>query len=366
MNTQPKLTDSQQKTQSSFLSLQVITASCHAILNTTFIVPAVKPVWFDDLNSKLDAAKANASDWINNIAPDLTAGIPNQVIDYAATFQASIEAIKELYQQNPTASGKDNPIVKQAAAILSNLSAEVEGKVSNVDTMSQRLTDWGNKMQKSHDDLSTGAGAIQNTLIDLQTDIGKMDNAIKNNLDAIQQLNKNLVYAQVAVGVGIFMLVAGVALCVATAGTASVVAGGVAALGAAAIIGGAVTWGVLQKQIDDDYADIAKEQKQKAADQQQIVALKGIAMATNQAVSFIETATNTLSDFRTGWSLYKDELIGVQDKLDKGASMSSLVMEKVFADAAQNEWTLAVEFAQQLVNAKPDVQSKDVPLPQAA
>jgi len=89
-------------------------------------------------------------------------------------------------------------------------------------------------------------------------------------------------------------------------------------------------------------------------------------MATNQAVSFIETATNTLSDFRTSWTLYKDELVGVQDKLDKGAAMSSLVMEKVFADAARNEWSLAVEFAQQLVNAKPDVDSKNIPLNPAA
>lgn len=90
-----------------------------------------------------------------------------------------------------------------------------------------------------------------------------MNNAIDNNRAAIEKLNKDLVYAQVAVGVGIFMLVAGVALTVATAGTAAAVSGGIAAVGAASIIAGGVTWGVLQNQIDDDYDSIAQEQKQK-------------------------------------------------------------------------------------------------------
>lgn len=360
MTTQQKLTDSQQKTQASFLSLQVITASCHAVLNTTFTPPDQKPDWFDDLNAKLDTAKANASDWIDNIAPQLTASIPNQVIDYATTFDASIQAIQDLYKQDPTASGKDNPTVKQAMQILNNLSTQVNDKVTDVSKMSDRLKEWGQKMQKSHDDLSKGAGSIQNSIVDLQTDVQKMDNAIQNNLNAIKELNKQLVYAQIAVGVGIFMLVAGVALTIATAGTAAVVAGGVAAVGAAAIIGGGVTWGVIQHKIDEDYSAIAEEQKQKAADQRQIIALKGIAMATDQAITSIETATNALSDFRTAWALYQDELTGVVDKLNQGASMSSIIMEKVLAEAAQNEWNVALQFAQDLVKAKPKVETKKV------
>ncbi len=97
-------------------------------------------------------------------------------------------------------------------------------------------------MQAAHDDLVNGATNIQKTIIDLQTDIESMNNAIDNNRAAIEKLNKDLVYAQVAVGVGIFMLVAGVALTVATAGTAAAVSGGIAAVGAASIIAGGVTW----------------------------------------------------------------------------------------------------------------------------
>lgn len=41
--------DLNQKTQTSFMTLHIITSACHALLNTTFIAPSPKPSWFDDL-----------------------------------------------------------------------------------------------------------------------------------------------------------------------------------------------------------------------------------------------------------------------------------------------------------------------------
>ncbi|HAS3213110.1 TPA: non-hemolytic enterotoxin lytic component L1, partial [Vibrio cholerae] len=201
---------------------------------------------------------------------------------------------------------------------------------------------------------------IQKTIIDLQTDIESMNNAIDNNRAAIEKLNKDLVYAQVAVGVGIFMLVAGVALTVATAGTAAAVSGGIAAVGAASIIAGGVTWGVLQNQIDDDYDSIAQEQKQKAEDQQQIIALQGLSNASSAVVSAIETSTSVLSDFETTWTVFGNELDDVVTKLNNGASMQSIIMEKVMSDAAKNEWDDAVELAKQLASAKIAIETKEL------
>ncbi|WP_419834810.1 alpha-pore-forming cytotoxin MakA [Endozoicomonas atrinae] len=354
------LNDTQQTTQSSFLAVHVITAQCHAILNTQFTPPDVKPDWFDDLNAKLDTAKTVAKDWIDNLAPEVSASIPAQIIDYGATFSASVDAIHTLYEQDPSASGADNATVVQVKAIMENLSTEVGKKQAVVTAMQSKLTDWGTRMQSAHDDLVNGATNIQKTIVDLKTDIESMDNAIANNRSAIEKLNKDLVYAQVAVGVGVFMLVAGVALTVATAGTAAYVSGGIAALGVSSIVAGAVTWGVIQGEINDDYDKIADEQKQKAADQQQIVALQGLSNASSAVVSAIELSTSTLSDFETTWKLFGDELQGVIDKLDSGAGMSSIIMEKVMTDAAKNEWDDAVELAKELAGATVSVESKDI------
>lgn len=364
---QKKLNPVQQSTQSSFLATTLITAQCHAILNTQFTPPEVKPDWFDDLSAKLDTAKSVAREWVDDIGPSVSASIPSSVINFDATFQASIDAVHELYKQDPTARGKDNPTVQQASEIMKNLSGEVGSIEGTIKDMNGKLSAWGDKMQAAHDELVTGASSIQKTIIDLQTDIQSMDTAIANNRAAIEKLSQDLVYAQVAVGVGIFMLVAGVALTVATAGAAAVVAGGVAALGVAAIIAGAVTWGVLQHQIDDDYGKIAQEQKQKSADQQQIVALQGLSTASSLVVTAIETSTKVLSDFETTWTVFGNEVQDVIDKLNSGASMDSIIMEKVMSDAAKNEWDDAVELAKQLASAKVQVEQKSLePAQQAA
>jgi len=48
-------TNTNSSTASGFASLQIVTASCHGVLNTQFIAPSPKPSWFDDLNAKLES-----------------------------------------------------------------------------------------------------------------------------------------------------------------------------------------------------------------------------------------------------------------------------------------------------------------------
>ena len=353
-----KLTDSQQKTQSAFLAVTLITGQCHAILNTQFTAPSKKPVWFDDLNTKLQAAKDCASEWINDLAPAVSASIPAKVIDYGTTFSACADQIYDLYNKDPNALGVDNKTVIQAKEVMTILSQQVASIRQDVSTTQDKLKTWGEKMQKAHDNLKNGAVSIQNTMTDLQTDIEHMDSAIKEYQDAIEGYNKALLAAELAVGIGIFLLVAGVVLCIATAGTAAVVAGGVAAVGAASIIAGAVTWGVTQAKINAAYADIAEERKEKTDDQQQIISLKALALSTDSAVTSMEASLTALSDFEVTWALYGDELDAVVKKLQLGASMKSIIAEKVMTEAALNEWDDAVELSKLLAGATISVDAK--------
>ncbi len=138
-----QLNPTQQTTQSAFLATTVITAQCHAILNTQFTPPTVKPDWFDDLSKKLDSAKLVAKQWIDDLGPQVSASIPSSVINFDATFQASIDAIHELYKADPTASGKDNTTVQQASQIMTALSSQVSGIEATVKGMNKELSDWG-------------------------------------------------------------------------------------------------------------------------------------------------------------------------------------------------------------------------------
>src|SRR5690348_12627829 len=354
----PAATDTNSNTASGFASLQIVTAACHGVLNTQFIAPSPKPSWFDDLNAKLDAAKVLANQWIDDIAPKLTASVPSHVIDYGTTYTALTDQIIDLLNKNPNAKGKDDPVVQQVFALISALHDEVETIITDVIGTQEQLKTWGDAMQKSHDDLFAGAANIQSLQIDLQADIGKMNSAIQGLQAQIDAENKAIVAGAMAIGVGLFALVVGIALAPVTGGASLIVSG----IGGAAIIGGAVTWGVMQAKINSQFAEIAEDQKRIADDKRQLIALQGLSLAANSAISSIATATSALSDVKVMWTMFQNDLQGTMNKLEKTDENLSAIVNKAYVIAAQKEWNLAVQFAQQLSGMSVPVQEKTLPM----
>jgi predicted nucleic acid-binding Zn-ribbon protein len=105
----------------------------------------------------------------------------------------------------------------------------------------------------------------------------------------------------------------------------------------------------MQSKIDKELGQIAEDNKTIADDQRQIVALRGLTLATNGAVSSISIATSALSDVKVMWKGFQGELQGTIDKLKKGEEALSTIVKKVDIKAAQKEWKLAEEFAQKLL-----------------
>ena len=343
-------------TSTGFASLQIVTAACHGVLNTQFIPPSPKPNWYDSLSRDLDGAKVLAHDWIDNISPKMTASIPSHVIDYATTYQALTDEIIDLLTKNPTAKGKDNPIVKQVFELIEALHDSIEPIIMDIDATQTRLTEWGKKMQQAHDDLFKGAANIQAAQIDLQAHIEKMNNAIKGLKDKIQTDNLIVAGGAATLAIGLTVAVVAVALAPVTAG-ASLVVAGIAGLAA---IGGGVTWGVMQHEIDKQFSEIAEDQKQIEADKRQLIALQGLSLSASAAVTSIATATRALSDVKVLWAFFQDELMGTMKKLGDANVELSAVVNKALVKAAQNEWHKAVGFAEQLVGKPVKVEVKSM------
>lgn len=348
----------QQNTQKSFVTLTMITQACHGILNTTFVSPKPKPKWFDGLNAKLDVVKTHASNWINTLAPSITGGVPLQVINYGTTFSALASQIMDIANANPDASGSDNKYVKEVHSLITALEGSVETIISNAEATSKQLENWGKLMQASHDELSTGAVNIQSTEVDLQAHINKMNQAIKTYKTDIANENEAIAAAAGGIGLGLLLLIAGIALAPETGGSSLLVAG----TGGLLIVGGAVTWGVMQDKINHQFDDIAKDQKALNDDERQIVALKGLATASSQSISYINTSTTNLSAFRTSWSVFQGELSAVKDKLQKGEESLQVIVSGAFTAAALKEWDAATEFAQSIADAKIKVAKKTLPM----
>lgn len=347
-------TDINDNSSQSFTAMQIVTASCHAVLNTQFIAPDPKPEWFDELNAELDAAKALATEWVDDLAPEMTAGIPSQVINYGTTYDALTQSIIEIADAHPTASGKDDTYVQEVFQLVDALHTELEKLIAQVGDMQDRLTDWGDRMQKAHDALQSGSASIQSAETDLQADINKMNNAIATLNATIKQQNEAIAVAAIGVGVGIFAMIAGVALAPVTGGYSLIAT----AVGAVTVVGGAVTWGVMQSKINDEFDEIAEDQKRLDADQRQIVALQGLSAAANSAVSSTALATQALSDVKTMWQAFKNDLKGVLDKLDDADESLMLIVNESFIKAAQTQWNLAVEYANDLTKMNMPVEAK--------
>jgi len=356
----PSPTDQlQQRTQTSFVTLNLITQACHGILNTTFTPPAdKKPAWFDDLKGKLDAAKVVAQNWIDDIAPDVTGGVPLQVIDYGTTFAAVAGQIQDIVKAHPDAQGADDPYVKQVHQLVGALVGEVGGMITNADATAKSLTKWGDKMQTAHNELSTGAVNIQKAESDLQVDVDKMNAAITSLQTMIHDENIAIAVSAGGIGLGLLLLVVGIALAPETGGGTLVLAG----TGGLLIVGGSVTWGIMQDKINKQFKEIAGDQAALDSDKRQLVALKGLDTASTQAINYTTSASNSLSDFRTSWTVFEGELKGVLSKLEKAESALSTILEGAFTQAAVNEWADATAFAQSLVDAKIQVPVKNLPM----
>jgi Bacillus haemolytic enterotoxin (HBL) len=358
MVTSPTSSNTDDKTASGFASLHIVTTACHGVLNTNFTAPSPKPDWFDDLSQKLDSAKVLANQWIDDIAPKITASIPTHVINYGTTYDAITDQIVELLDENPLAKGKDDPTIQQVSALIQALEQEASQIIGEIEETQTQLKTWGDAMQKAHDDLFNGAAAIQNAEADLQADIDKMNNAIAGLRTQIDEQNKIIAGMGAMIGIGLLALVVGIALAPVTGGASLIVAG----IGGLAVVGGAVTWGVMQDKINDEFDEIAKDQQRLNDDQRQLVALQGLSLSANAAISSIAIATSTLSDVKTMWTVFQNEIQGTIDKLEKADEALIAIVKKADVLAAQKEWKLAVQFAEQLVGMNVSVESKELPM----
>lgn len=344
----------------SYNAAQLITFACHAVVNTVFTPPSPQPSWFDQLNQELQAAQTLSQQWIDTLGPDVTKTIPLQVINFGSDFTAATNAILQIVQQNPTASGADNPYVIEVQTIIEQtLLPPIQQVIDEMTQTTTALTTWGDQMQTAHNNLVSGATNIQTAENQLNNDINQMNEAITALNAEIQQENQAIAYSAAGIGVGIFALVVGIALAPETGG-ASLLVGG--AVGAAGIVGGSVTWGVMQSKINDQFNQIAADTQELDDDERQLVALQGLQMASDGAVASLALATESLSKLMTQWGTFQGELQGVVSQLQQADQQLSTITEGVFTQAAVTEWQQAIVTANNLVNAQVPIEAQTLPM----
>ena len=351
----------------SFASVRQITESCTAIRNTRFVAPASKPDWFDGLNGKLDVLKGYASSWLDDYAIAVTSTIPTSIMTFVPVYDASAKVLRSIIQRSPgELSASDATLARDVIARMvdkvQDISTKVEGyaKVDDHMAVSGKLIDWMKDMRDARSELETGSDNIQKAYTSLKKDIEEYKGQITTLKAEIEQYNKMVALGAGLVGGGLFVGVVGGAFCFAFPW----VGGVLLALGVGMVVGGGVTWGVMQGKINKANRDIADLTAKIDEGNRTILALDSLSAASHTCLDSAVSAIRNLTDFAATWVTFGQSLRATMGALEQGGKEAFGALLEMDLDTAQEDWDDAKDYAKKLSGVSSEV--KVVPAGEAA
>ena len=344
----------------SFASLRQITESCTAIVNTQFSMPGTKPTWFDDLNKNFHTLQSLATTWLDDYSVPILTTIPTSVNTFVPIFDASANALRAIIQRNTgILSDADavtaKEILKRMMDKTQKIQTEVESyaKVNEKGECSGKLITWQNNMRNTYQELNTGSANIQKLSSDLAAEIEKYNTTIRTLQAEINHYNTLIGVGAGLVGSGLFIGVVGSALCFAFP-----VVGGIGlALGIGMVIGGGVTWGVMQSKINKANQDIQNLRNQIATDRQTIVALNTLGSAADVVLNSAQNAISNMTNFVASWATLGRSLQATYIALEQGGQEAYSALLALDLDEAEGNWNDVKEYVKKLSDVDPKVEA---------
>lgn len=342
----------------SFASVRQITESCTAICNTRFKAPARKPAWFDGLNGKLQVLQGYANTWLDDYSIAVTSTIPTSIITFVPTFDASAKVLRAIIARNPVtlnpadaATARD--VLARMVAKVYTIADQVEryAKVDEHMVTSGKLIDWQKNMREARAALDTGTDNIQAARTDLQAQIAEYKGKVTALKAEVEHYNKLIALGAGLVGGGAFVGVVGFGFCFAF----PVVGGILLALGAGMVIGGGVTWGVMQNKMAKASRDIAEYTAKIAEGDKTVVVLDNLSAAAHTCLDSADSAIQNLTDFAATWVTLGHSLRATMEALGRGGKEAASALLAMDLDEAEENWTDAKEYAKKLQDVPSDI-----------
>jgi hypothetical protein len=355
--------DAKQAIASGLANMHIVTAYALAVQHTE-INPATDPApaWFDALSANLDVARGHAQKWID-LVPDLTATIPSTVINFGSEFKAAADLILELLQQAEglaPSSPQYKALVTRAIDYLTALRGELSTIDGAMDSTGKQLDGFQSSAEADFTSLTQGVDSIQTAEAGLAVQIAKAKADIEVLNAKISSENSLLTDSLIGLGLGILVLVAGIALAVVTFGLGVVVAvgGGLVTLAGA---GTAIAMGVL---IKEQHEQIARDQIDLDDESRQIVVLSGLNTSIQNLRDQNTAAQQALTQIREMWTTFDRTLEHIIELVGEAEDPLHTVLDELWVRSALEEWTTLVEFATALEGMAVSQQDQGtVPLP---
>lgn len=323
-------------------------------------MPGTKPTWFDDLNKNFHTLQSLATTWLDDYSVPILTTIPTSVNTFVPIFDASANALRAIIQRNTgILSDADavtaKEVLKRMMDKTQKIQTEVESyaKVDEKGECSGKLITWKNNMRNTYQELNTGSANIQKLSSDLAAEIEKYNTTIRTLQAEINNYNTLIGVGAGLVGSGLFIGVVGSALCFAFP-----VVGGIGlALGIGMVIGGGVTWGVMQSKINKANQDIQNLRNQIAADRQTVVALNTLGSAADVVLNSAQNAISNMTNFAASWATLGRSLQATYTALEQGGQEAYSALLALDLDEAEGNWNDVKEYVKKLSDVDPKVEA---------
>jgi len=329
-----------QQLADAFNANNAVMAYVLAITATTLPTLTPQPDWYQDFVNQFSDAKTHAMEWQNSITPGLYA-IPQGIINYASLFSLNMMTINQampILQSDP-----NNPQAQQA------VQSSLQTLLTGLSTQLQTATAF----QKEIDDFAT---ALTSDATNMQTAITNAEQTEGYDADQVQQLQDDInslndqiatwqtVVTASAIGAGVsFFAGAVIAIFSFGAGLAFGIIG--AAAGIATMIAGEI-------EIQQLSAQIAADQANMKALNQQIASLKVIQSNLTTLIALSQAASQQVALLLQAWVSLEQQITQVITDLNNAqADLTSRQITQLQNDlnAANADWQTLQSFCQTLV-----------------
>jgi hypothetical protein len=231
-----------------------ITAYSHSMLNT-ILKPVSSPpeAWYFTLDRNLQLGKNNAQTWVSSLAPQISAQVPQSIINFSDTFTAAADSILQILRKGPLSVSDKLKVLRLIDRVLQKIDEEQ----STIKSVGGRLEDLGREFQADYTRLTQGQSGAAEAVRLAQAEQLRIENKIREIQTSLESARQKVTAAGIGTGLGIFIAVAAIAMAVVTGGVGLAVVGAIAVVG----VGAAATFaGIYTSEISGLISELAAEQ----------------------------------------------------------------------------------------------------------
>ncbi len=323
-------------------AMLLLHASCQAVIEVS-ITPSSSP-WYPILDRQLGQAENLVVGWRQNGFLYFQQDILTEILSCGQAFLRAKPGLDGLFQQ--LENGFSASIQAQIVAALSALTQPVSGMISQMQAYEQKLEAFQQALEVPFAAMNQDIAAIQAQEAEIQQEIANINAQIASLQQQVSADRAAIAKAKSARTGGILETIFGILLAPVTGGASLILAG----IGVGTIAEAEDKVKQLQSQISSSQSAIAGDQKQLTTDQQQVATLQGLAMSVQMALNDIGAIQTSLLALETSWGVLNGETQNATADVQKAENAAQAIVAKVWFDAACNEWTAIVSFAQQMLS----------------